>query len=82
MTGAFLGFLTAVTLILFLISLTAARRSRDHRAVVLCLILSLFAVKNIIISVLYFRDEAPDFTLIMFADAFVTLGILVRMAWK
>jgi len=82
MTGAFLGFLTAVTVILFFISLAAARRSRDRRAVVLCLILSLFAVKNIIISVLYFRNEAPNFTVLMFTDAFVTLGILVRMAWK
>ncbi len=82
MTGAFLGFLTAVTVILFLISLTAVRRSQNPKAVVLCLVLGLFTAKNIIISYLYFRDEAPDFTLIMFADAFVTLGILVRMAWK
>jgi len=82
MTGAFLGFLTAVTLVLFLISLAATRRSQTPRAVLLCLVLGLFTVKNMVISYLYFMDEAPDFTVLMFADAFITLGILVRMAWK
>ena len=80
--GAFLGFLTAVTLLLFSISLVAFHRSRNFLAGVLCLVLGLFTVKNVIISYLYFRDEAPDFTLLMFADTIIILGILVRMARK
>ena len=60
-----------MTALLFAISLAAYRRSRDARAGTLCAALGIFAFKNIILTIVYFRDDTPDLTILMFADALI-----------
>ena len=80
--GLFLGFLTAVTVLLFLVSLGAFNRSRSLKAGILSAVLCIFSLKNIILSYLYFQDEGPGFTILLFLDVLVVLGVLVGMARK
>ena len=75
-----MGFLTTVTLLLFLVALAAFRRSRSFKAGSLCALLGFFAAKNLILTVLYLKDEAPEFSFLMFADVLVVAVMLAGMA--
>jgi hypothetical protein len=55
-------------------------RSRTPKAILLCLVLALFLVKNIILTVLFLMDEAPNFNPLLFADVVVVVAMLVGMA--
>jgi len=76
----FVGFLTAATLLLFFVSLAAVRRSRALKAGALCALLGFFAAKNLVLTILYLKDEAPEFNIVMFADVIVVAVMLAGMA--
>ncbi len=75
----FLGCITAVTVVLFVISLAALQRSPGYRSILLSLALGLFSLKNIVVTYFYLADDLPDIHPLMFADILVTGAILLRL---
>jgi hypothetical protein len=74
-----IGCVTAVTVVLFVISLVALERSPGHRSILLSLALGLFSLKNIALTYLYLMDDLPDVHPLMFVDVIVTGFILLRL---
>jgi len=62
------------------LSLAAYRRSRDIRAGAISAALGLFAFKNMILTILYLREDTPDLTLLMMTDALIAGLMLVGLA--
>ena len=71
-----------MTALLFAISLAAYRRSRDARAGAISAALGLFAFKNIILTILYFRDDTPDLAVLMLTDALIAGLMLFGLVRK
>ena len=77
--GILIGWATMVTVALFVLSLLALGRNPGFRSVVISLALGLFSMKNLILTVLFIRDDLPDIHPVMFADVVVAVAILIRL---
>ncbi len=80
--GILIGFLAAVTVLLFIISALAFRRNPALKAGLICFLLCVLGAKNLVLIALYLLDEAPNFNPLMFLDVLVVLGMLVKMGLR
>ena len=80
--GVAIGFLCAITVLLFVLSLVGYKRNRVPRTGLLSVALGVFALKAIYMMVIYFQDAEADYTALLLADAIVAGLILVSMLRK